>query len=110
MVLGSAQDPKKYDMRIHSPYNFLVDSVKFPKVPVVLLTMSKTQTTISAMFNNLAHSRPIAKMASGSGDVSLLLTSQQPHVSLQYGLKVKNNPGAGNCGYHVLQGHLAKID
>jgi hypothetical protein len=30
MVLGSAQDPKKYDMRIHSPYNFLVDSVKIP--------------------------------------------------------------------------------
>lgn len=36
--------------------------------------------------------------------------TQPPHVAERYGLRVNPNPGAGNCGMHVVHEHVIKLD
>lgn len=68
--------------------------------------MAGKQQKLSAMFSTAER---VQKQANPTVFREAVKT-QPPHVAERYGLRVNPNPGAGNCGMHVVHEHVIKLD
>jgi hypothetical protein len=69
--------------------------------------MAGKQQKLSAIFSTAER---VHKQVNPTVVREAVKSQQPPHVAERYGLRVKPNPGAGNCGMHVVHEHVIKLD